>query len=137
MLIHIIYIYIYVYMNVYICVCLSVCLSCVCSGLPEPQGAANPASRSDTGLGGYMSNTRNEETNTVFYSYLACFVKRSTGDTHTPQSINQTSSQSHTHTGRGEAASQRHLRGSKPCVAKRHRLGGLCPNSSSESRDLG
>jgi len=29
------------------------------------------------------------------------------------------------HTGRGEATSQRHLRGSKPCVAKRHRLGGL------------
>ena len=26
---------------------------------------------------------------------------------------------------REEATSQRHLRGSKPCVAKRHRLGGL------------
>ena len=54
---------------------------------------------------------------------------------HTHQSIDRRSSQSHTinrskvltkpHTGRGEATSQRHLRGSKPCVAKRHRLGGL------------
>jgi len=35
-------------------------------------------SKGRDGLGAYMLNTRSEEKNTVFYSYLACFVNTCT-----------------------------------------------------------
>ena len=56
------------------------------------------------------------------------------GDTQTNQLIHQLSSKSHTrHTSTREAVSQHHHMGSKPCVAKHRRLGGLRTNRASVS----
>ena len=46
----------------------------------------------------YILNTRNEEKNTVFYSYLACFVKQLTGHTHTGHTDRENTPDTGTHT---------------------------------------
>ena len=56
-----------------------------------------------------MLNTRTEEKNTVFYSYLACCVKSSTGHTHTQQQTNHSPLTRHTNTERATAQRQRRL----------------------------
>ena len=43
-------------------------------------------------------NTRSEEQNTGFYSYLACFVKQSTGHTHTGHTDREDTPDTGTHT---------------------------------------
>ena len=49
----------------------------VAAGARAVEAVAQVHPRGDGARGTYMLNTRNEETITVFYSYVACFVNRS------------------------------------------------------------
>jgi len=58
---------------------------------------------------------------------------------HAPKELSQPQSKKSSqlsHTRARRSRSQRHLKGSKPCVAKRHRLGGLdCPNLQNQEAE--